>query len=83
MSVLSRSRLASLAPAAEFFCDLGMLDEEETKCSELGKELKLALGSRYLLMEQIPVTVDAWPQRTKRCQFHHFTHEPRSLCWPR
>jgi hypothetical protein len=30
---------------------MGMLDEEETKCAELGMELKPALVSRNLLME--------------------------------
>jgi hypothetical protein len=49
-----------------FFCDLGMLDEEETKCAELETELKPAPTSGYLLMEQRPTTIDAWPWRMKR-----------------
>jgi hypothetical protein len=33
------------------FCDLGMEEEEETKCAELGAELEPTPASRYLLME--------------------------------
>jgi hypothetical protein len=42
---------------------LGLLDEEETKFAELRMELEPASAGRYLLMEQRPVIVDAWPQR--------------------
>jgi hypothetical protein len=37
---------------------------------------------RYLVMEQGPVTVDAWAQRMKRSQFHYFAHAPQSLYRP-
>jgi hypothetical protein len=53
------------------------------KCAELGMELEPAPACRYLLMVQRPATVDAWARRTKRHQFHHFAHAPRSLLWPR
>jgi hypothetical protein len=43
------------------FYDLGMLDEEETKCAEMGMKVEPAPARRYLLMEQRPVTIDAWP----------------------
>jgi hypothetical protein len=58
------------------FCDLGMEEEEEMKCAELGTELELVPADRYLLMEQRPTIVDVWAWRTKRCWFHHFTHVP-------
>jgi hypothetical protein len=43
-----------------------MEEKEETKCAELETELDLALAGRYLLVEQRPMTVDAWARRMKR-----------------
>jgi hypothetical protein len=60
-----------------------MEEEEEMKCAELEMELEPLPTGRYLLMEQRPVTVDAWAQRMKGRRFHHFTHVPRSLHRPR
>jgi hypothetical protein len=61
------------------YCDLGMEEEEETKCAELGVKLEPTPAGRYLLMEQRPMIVDAWARRMKRCRFHHFARTPRSL----
>jgi hypothetical protein len=58
------------------FYDLGVEEEGEMKCADLGMEFEPVPAGRYLLMEQRPVTIDAWARRTKRHRFHHFAHTP-------